>query len=75
VGVDEFRIEFGEDVIPQPEFLHRPDREVLDDDVRFRGELLEQLLASVGFEVQRDAVLAGVQHDQLLRLPFVDAGP
>ena len=63
-GVDEPRIELLQHLVAEAEPVERAGREVLHEHVGPGHQLLEQGLAVSGLEVQGEALLVGVQHQE-----------
>ena len=76
-AVDEAGIDLGEHVVAEAEPVQRARREILDQHVHFRDQLPEQRLAVPGLEVERQALLVGVQHqeEQPVLARYVGHGP
>ena len=55
------RVDFGKDVVGEPQRRHHVGMEVLDEDVGLGGEALDDLGAPRVLEVEGDAALPGVQ--------------
>ena len=63
-GVDEAGVERRDVVVPEPEPLHVPGLEVLDQHVRGPREVPHDGRPGLGLEIDRDALLVGVEGEE-----------
>jgi hypothetical protein len=63
-GVDEPRVDLGERLVAEPQAVERAWPEVLDQHVGLGDHLPEQALALLRLEVERQALLVGVEHEE-----------
>src|SRR5439155_9615910 len=74
-AVDEPRVAARERSVAEPELVHRPGPEVLDEDVALSDERTEDRLALRRLEIQRDALLVAVDGHEVRRLAAREGWP
>ena len=67
-GENDTRIRCGESVVAESHALYRARRQVLGDDICLLHQIKQQLLATLGLEVERDAALVGVEVEEVVRV-------
>ena len=71
-GVDKRRMFNFQRVVIQPQFLHRPRTEILNKDIGLLQQLLEYCLSTLGFKVERHALLPTIHAHEIETEPIFE---